>query len=316
MAGTVRRDRCSRPARQRWRAFCLCPWPPVWLVGCALCLLCAPLGASVTVTDDAGRTVVLEAPAERIVTLAPHLAEMLFAVGAGAQVVGVSRYSDYPEAAQRLPRIGDARGVDMEAVLALEPDLVVAWGSAPQEGAARRLQSLEIPVFFSEPDSLAAIGDTMQRLGQLAGHAQQASRVAARLREDVDALARRYRVPDDERLRVFYEVWHQPLMTVGGNHFISEVIELCGGRNIFAALEAASPRVDIEAVLASDPQVIVGTAVDSDDASLARRWAAYPDIRAVSQQHVFTLPPDLIGRPTPRLLTGARQLCEGLENAR
>lgn len=317
MAGCVQRQKCSPRARLPRRAFCVGALVPGWLAGCVLALMAAPLAAEpITVTDDAGRTVTLEAPAGRIVTLAPHLAEMLFAVGAGEQVVGVSRYSDYPEAAQRLPRIGDARGVDMEAVLALEPDLVVAWGSAPQDGAARRLQSLEMPVFYSEPASLDGIADTMERLGRLSGHARQASGVAVQLREDVEALAAAYRVPEDERLRVFYEIWHQPLMTVGGGHFISEVIELCGGRNIFHALKGSSPRVDMEAVLAHDPQVILGTAADDDDRSLARRWATYPEIHAVSRQQVFTLPPDLIGRPTPRLLAGARMVCERLEKAR
>ena len=271
----------------------------------------------IVVTDDTGREVRLEAPARRVVTLAPHLTEMLFAVGAGDAAVGAVAYSDYPPAALELPRVGGARGVDVEAVLALEPDLVLAWASAPQGGAARRLEALGIPVFKSSPGSLDEVARTMERIGRLVGRDQGGEAQAAALRGQIAALRDEYGPEAEAALRVFYEVWHEPLMTVGGGHFISEIIALCGGRNIFSGLDTPSPRVDREALLARDPQVIFSaTASEEETAALLARWARWPDLAAVRHAQVRALPADLLGRPGPRLAAGGRQLCRQLAQAR
>ncbi len=273
--------------------------------------------AAIVVTDDTGREVRLDAPARRVVALAPHLTEMLFAVGAGDTLVGAVDYSDYPPAALELPRVGGARGVDVEAVLALEPELVLAWASAPQGGAARRLESLGIPVFRSNPDSLEAVARTMQRIGRLVGHAEGGEARAEALLEQLAALQAEYGQVTSPALRVFYEVWHEPLMTVGGGHFISEIIALCGGRNIFSELAAPSPRVDREALLARDPQVILSaTSSEEEAAELLARWQRWPDLAAVRDDQVRALPADLLGRPGPRLVDGARHLCQQLRQAR
>lgn len=270
--------------------------------------------ADIVVTDDTGREVRLAAPARRVVTLAPHLSEMLFAVGAGEAAVGAVAYSDYPPPARELPRVGSARGVDVEAVVALEPDLVLAWASAPQGGAARRLMALGIPVFRSEPGTLEEVARTIERIGRLVGHTDTANAQARRLRSEMAALRSQYGGLDEAaRPRVFYEVWHEPLMTVGGEHFISEIITLCGGRNIFGELKAPAPRVDMEALLARDPQVILsGTSAAEEAAALHSRWARWPELAAVRAGRVHALSADLLGRPGPRLVEGARQVCRKL----
>jgi len=300
--------------------------PVLRCLTCSLCLVVSAMvlfsggvaaHAEIVVTDDTGREVRLEAPARRVVTLAPHLTEMLFAVGAGDAAVGAVAYSDYPPAALELPRVGGARGVDVEAVLALEPDLVLAWASAPQGGAARRLEALGIPVFKSSPGSLDEVARTMERIGRLVGRDQGGEAQAVALRGQIAALRDEYGAEAEAALRVFYEVWHEPLMTVGGNHFISEIIALCGGSNIFSALNTPSARVDREALLARDPQVIFSaTSGEEETAALLARWAQWPDLAAVRHGQVRPLSADLLGRPGPRLVTGARQLCRQLEQAR
>ena len=274
--------------------------------------------AGIVVIDDSGREVRLEAPARRVVTLAPHLTEMLFAVGAGDTAVGAVAYSDYPPAALELPRVGGARGVDVEAVLALEPDLVLAWASAPQGGAARRLESLGIPVFRSNPGSLEAVARTMQRIGRLVGHAGEGEATAAALLEEIARLRAEYGLKEGRHaLPVFYEVWHEPLMTIGGAHFISEIITLCGGENIFSELDAPSPRVDMEALLARNPQVILSaTSSEEETTALRARWRKWPELAAVSAGQIRALSADQLGRPGPRLAAGARQLCRQLEQSR
>ncbi len=300
--------------------------PVLRCLTCSLCLAVSAMvlfsggvaaHAEIVVTDDAGREVRLGAPARRVVTLAPHLTEMLFAVGAGDAAVGAVAYSDYPPAALELPRVGGARGVDVEAVLALEPDLVLAWASAPQGGAARRLEALGIPVFKSSPGSLDEVARTMERIGRLVGRDQGGEAQAAALRGQIAALRDEYGPEAEAALRVFYEVWHEPLMTVGGGHFISEIIALCGGRNIFSGLDTPSPRVDREALLARDPQVIFSaTSSEEETAALLARWARWPDLAAVRHAQVRALPADLLGRPGPRLAAGGRQLCRQLAQAR
>jgi iron complex transport system substrate-binding protein len=270
--------------------------------------------SDIQVTDDAGQRVTLRKPAQRIVSLAPHITELLFAVGAGAAVVGTSEFSDYPEAARALPRVGGGGGLDLEAILALQPDLVIAWKSGNPAGQARRLEQLGVPVFFSEPSRLEDITFSLEKFGQLTGRREEAHIQALAFAERLAELRRRYSGRDV--VTVFYQIWERPLMTVNGRHIVSDVIRLCGGCNVFAELPALAPQIGIEAVLAANPDVIVvGDAAGAPAASLVA-WARWPELKAVSQQHLYTIQRELLVRHTPRLLEGAGQLCWLLEGVR
>jgi len=282
--------------------------------GLLLLLLWLPVQADIRVLDDAGQEVVLARPAQRIVSLAPHITELLFAAGAGAQLVGVSAFSDYPEAARAIARTGGGGGLDLEVIIALQPDLVVAWQSGNPEAGIRRLRMLGIPVFISEPRRLGEVPDTLLRLGQLAGTGAEASVQAAAFTRRHAGLAEQYSgLP---AVRVFYQVWDRPLMTVNGEHLISDVIRLCGGSNVFSELPALAPQVDVEAVLAADPDVVI---VGSDDAGLSaelQAWRQWPVMQAVAQDQLYTVRRELLVRHSPRILDGAEQLCGILEKVR
>lgn len=254
------------------------------------------------------------APAKRIVSLAPHVTELLFAAGAGDRIVGTVSYSDYPEAARNLPRVGDFHQLDLERIIALKPDLVVAWESGNGVRVIERLRDLGLNLHVTEPRRLADIPETLETLGALAGTEAVAGAAAARFRERLSRLASRY--GGRPTVKVFYEVWNRPLMTVGGRHLISDVIATCGGRNIFERLDALAPTVALDAVLAADPEVIVASGMDEARPEWLDDWRRWPGLTAVRRGQLHFIPPDLLQRPTPRLLEGAERFCRALEQAR
>ncbi len=286
-----------------------------WLMAIAALVCAVPcVAASVSVIDDVGRTVTLPAPAARIVALSPHVTELLFAAGAGERVVGVTGFSDYPPPAALLPKIGDGAGLDMEAILALQPDLIVAWKSGNSPAQLERLERLGLPVFYSEPATLDAIASDMESLGALAGTAVPARQAAHRFRRGVDALRQRYagRAP----VRAFYQIWDRPLMTVNGEHLISAWLRVCGAQNIFSSLPALAPAVDVEAVIAADPQVIIAGGYPGKAVDWKVAWQKWSGVQAVAAGHLFTVPADLLERQTPRALQGARELCARIDRVR
>ena len=278
-----------------------------------LWMLVLPAWADISVTDDTGQPVVLEKPAKRIISLAPYITELLFAAGAGEAIVAVTAFSDYPEAARSLAQVGDGGGLDLEAIIALQPDLVVAWQSGNPRGQVERLQSLGITVFFSEPRRLGDVPATLQRFGRLAGTESVAAAQA-------DSFNRRYaelleRFAQRPKVSVFYQIWEQPLMTLNGEHLFSDVLRLCGGENVFNALPTLAPQIDIEAVLRANPDVIVVAADDAGSPLLAA-WQRWPQLSAVKQGHVVAIQRDQLVRHSPRILDGAERLCELLDAAR
>jgi len=291
-------------------------WLFAILAGCVALLPGAPAqaGSPIRVSDDAGHTIVLESPARRIVSLAPNLTELLFAAGAGDAIVGASDFSDYPVAARDIPRVGGGGGLDIEAIVALQPDLVVAWESGNPNGQLERLQSLGMTLFLSEPRQVLDVPGTLVRLGQLAGREQVAQAAAHAFEARYRELQQRY--SGRPSVAVFYQVWRQPLMTVNGEHLISDVIRLCGGRNVFSDLPVLAPQIDIEAVLAADPEVvIVGTGGTSETAEL-QDWSRWPMLAAVAQGHLYGVQRELLVRHSPRILDGAEQVCRILEKVR
>lgn len=281
----------------------------------ALLLLAAGLlHAEVGVVDDTAATVRLAQPAKRIVSLAPHLTETLFAAGAGEHVVGTVDYSDYPPAASRISRVGGYSQIDLERVAALRPDLIIAWESGNAAAHLDRLRSLGIPIYVSQPNQIADVASEIERLGVLAGSQPVARRAADDFRRRLTALQARYgsRPP----VPTFYQIWKQPLLTVGRRQIISDVIRLCAGENVFGRLESMAPTVTVEAVIAANPEVIVASGMGEARPEWLDDWRRWTSISAVARGNLFFVPPDLIQRHTPRLLDGAELLCQQLETAR
>lgn len=276
---------------------------------CVLALFSLSLQA-LEVTDDSGKRITLVRPAKRIVSLAPHVTEQLFAIGAGEMIVGAVDYSDYPEAAKAIPRIGGYTRLDLEQILALHPDLVVGWQSGNNSQQLERIEELGLTLYRSEPRHLEDIASGMERLGTLTGSEATAQTQATDFRQHVAALrtAAQGRAPRT----LFYQIWDRPLMTVNGEHLINEVITLCGGRNIFAELPVLTPKVSVEAVIATDPEVIIASGMGSERPEWLDDWRQWPQLRAVKNNRLYVVNPNIIQRATPRLLEGAELMCKHL----
>lgn len=278
-----------------------------------LALCRAAPAAPVAAEDATGARIELAEPATRIVSLAPHATELLFAAGAGDRVVAVLAPADFPPEAAKLPRVGTAAGIDLEHIVALKPDLVVAWPYLAA-GQIERLRAAGIAIFVSDPHTPAAIAEDLERLGTLSGVQAAAARAAAAFRTRLAALAARER--GAARLSVFYEIWHRPLYTVGGAHLISAAIRLCGGENVFAALATLAPAVGIEDVLAARPEAIVAGTDDALRPAWLDEWRRWTRLPAVAYDNLFVVDANLLHRGGPRFAAGAEQLCAALDRAR
>lgn len=270
--------------------------------------------AAVSAVDDEGTLITLEQPATRIVSLAPSLTELLFATGAGAHIVGVVNYSDFPDAARAIPVIGRHDLLDMERILQLNPDLIVAWQSGNPRASVARLRDLGFNVYVAEPKQLESIPSHLERLAALTGTSVMGNQAAADFRHTLAALNAQYR--NSAPVSVFYQVWDAPLISAGGNELINDIITLCGGRNIFADIALVAPKVSTEAVLARNPSVIIASGMDIERPEWLDDWTRWPSITAVSKHNLFFVPPELLQRHTPRALLGAQMMCEQIAQAR
>ncbi len=270
--------------------------------------------AAITVVDDDGLTVTLQQPALRVIAMAPHVTELVFAAGGGPRVVGVVSYSDYPEAAKRLPQVGSNRQVDMERVIALKPDLIVVWMHGSSERQIEQIRALGIPMFHSEPRKLDDIASSLTRLGKLMGTETVANGAAAELRGQLATLAKRY--ANRPPVRMFYQVWDKPLYTLSGGHIVSDAVRLCGGENIFAGMKITAPVVSVESVLQLDPEAIFSTGARSKDDGGVNLWKPYTTMTAVKRANLFQLDGNLLNRAGPRMIAGTTALCEKLDVAR
>jgi iron complex transport system substrate-binding protein len=268
--------------------------------------------AAITVNDDDGRAVTLQKPAQRVIALAPHVTEMIYAAGGGERLVAAVDYSDYPEAAKKLPRVGSNRQIDMERVAALKPDLIVIWMHGSSERQIDQIRALGIPLYHSEPKKLDDIASNLSRIGKLLGTEAAAEPAAAALRAKIAALNSTYsrRAP----VRLFYQFWNKPLYTLNGEHIISDAARICGGENVFARLKVTAPVVNIEAVLQEDPEVIVSGSTAPDGG--LDLWKPFPNMNAVKRGNLFQVDGNLLNRSGPRMIDGAAALCEKLEQAR
>ncbi|WP_170291422.1 cobalamin-binding protein [Dechloromonas hortensis] len=270
--------------------------------------------ADIVVKDDTGQEVRLKAPAKRIVALAPHIAESLFAAGAGDKLVGTVDYSDYPPEAKKVARVGGYSRVDLEAVAALKPDLVLAWESGNNMPQIGKLKALGLTVHVSQPNKMENVADQLVRMGQLAGTEAAANAAAERFRKRLEGL--RAANTNKPKVRVFYQIWKSPLMTVGGPQIISDAILLCGGDNVFGHLKQMAPTVSVEAVLEADPEAIVATGMGDAKPEWLHDWDKWTRMTAVKRDNLFHINPDIMQRHTPRILDGAEKLCSHLDVAR
>jgi len=274
----------------------------------ALACLCLVVGAC----SGEEATEPVNTPAQRIVTFAPHLAEIIYVVGAADQLVGVSAWSDFPREVLDLPQVGDAFSVDQEQLSLLQPDLVLVWESGMPRHAIDELRKLGYRVESVRTRSLDDVAAAIRRVGELTGHHSAAARAADGFAQSFDALREEYRGASP--IDVFFQVSARPLYTVNREHFISEIISICGGRNIFDDLQGFAPAVDVEAVVDRDPDVMLAGANLGDDAFAD--WARWPNLAANRYGNQFLLPDETIGRPSPRLTIAGRSVCIALDRAR
>ena len=273
-------------------------------LACVCSLLCA-CSKPTSETNDSGT-------AERVVAFAPHLSEMMFAIGAGDRLVGVSSWSDYPRAVLELPEVGDAFTVDQEQLSLLAPDLLLVWESGMPAHTVDELRSRGYRVEAIRTRNLADVSEAMIRLGELTGHRPTAETAARQFTGTLNQLREQYR--DAEPINAFFQISARPLYTINRTHFISEIISLCGGRNVFDDLGEMAPSVSVEAVLDRDPEVMLAGTNLGDDAF--GEWARWPGLAANRYGNQFLLPDETIGRPAPRLALAARSVCIALDQAR
>ena len=285
-------------------------------LACALLLPTAAVFAeqpALRIVDDAGHEVALSHPARRIVALAPHLTELVYAAGAGDQLVAVGKFSDFPPEAKAKPVISDAFAVNYEALTQLKPDLVLVWGSGTADRTKAKLRSLGVPVYEIEIRSVAGLADTLRSIGRLAGTEGVAQARAQAVSNDWAALRSTY--AGRKPVRVFYELWDAPLMTLSNQHLISSAISACGGSNVFGELSTLTATVSWEVAVQRDPELVV-TAGAAGEPARPGRWAEFPQVSATRHGEFANIDGDLISRSGPRFVDGARELCVAIDRAR
>jgi iron complex transport system substrate-binding protein len=273
-----------------------------------------PQNLEIKVIDDDGIQHVFNQPVTRIVSLMPHATELLFEVGAGDQVVGAVKYSDYPEAAKSIPRVGGYSALNIEAIVALEPDLLIAWPEGNRNRELERLKALGLPILVSDPREFKDIANALVMYGKITGKDKEAKIAVDEFNKKLKYLSDTYSA--QKEVSVFYQVWNSPLMTQNGNTFISRAIELCGGNNIFSELPMTNPQVSIESILVQDPQVIVASGMGQARPEWLDDWRQYTTLQAVKKNNLFHILPELFQRPTSRFLIGTEQLCQAMEQSR
>jgi iron complex transport system substrate-binding protein len=246
--------------------------------------------------------------------MAPNLTEILFHIGAGSQIVGVVEFSDFPPKARDIPRIGASHQFDIEAILALQPNLVVAWESGNPHEDLSTLEQLGLPIFRTEPRTLNDIATLFQRLGKLTGHSETSDFLAAMFLEDTAAIRETYQ--QRQNLTVLYQIWSNPIYTLNGDHLISRLIEHCGGTNIFFELETLAPVVSTESVIERNPDVIIAAGYGGATPEWLSAWNLWSSMNAVKSKNLYTVDADQISRMGPRILKGMQELCRVIDEAR
>ncbi|WP_133407817.1 cobalamin-binding protein [Parashewanella tropica] len=251
-------------------------------------------------------------PAERIIALSPHAVELLFAIGAGDSIVATVEHADFPEQAKQIPSIGGYHGIQLERVLELNPDLIVVWGKGNKPKDIQRLKQLGFKLYDSSPSTLVGIETDLLKLGKLTGHQQQAKAVVTKFQQQLRSI--RTSNANKPRVKVFYQLWSKPLMTVAKNSWIQQLISVCNGDNVFYSASSDYPQVSIENVLLAKPEVILQSQDEGNIQGID--WSKWPSIPAVKHHQIYQLDADLLHRPTPRAIDGIKLVCRTLDKAR
>lgn len=271
--------------------------------------------ADVSVVDDGKREVRLSQPAKRIISLAPHVTELVFAAGAGKKLVGVSEYSDYPEEAKKIASIGSIFALDLERLLALKPDLVIIWGTGNAKLLAQKLRDNQLKVYENEPHNFEDIASSIEKIAILSGTENIGKENARLFRQRLQKLTQDYQLRDKQiPLRVFHQMVKSPLMTVNKDHFVSKMIQTCGGVNVFADLKDISATITVEALIAANPDFIFSSGKDSS--KINAEWTQFPNLNAVKRKNLFSIPGDWLHRAGPRVLDATEMLCKQISEAR
>ncbi len=285
-------------------------WCGLWSSLSFTMLAAWPVHAAVTATDDSGHVLTLAEPAQRIVSLAPHATELLFAAGAGSKVIGVSEFSDYPPQAKKLPSIGSSMQLDVERIVALKPDLIIAWQSGNNARQVARLRKLGYAVYDSEPRRLEDVARTLENLGALAG-SEQGRSAARTFRDHRESLRNRY--AGKTPVRVFYQIWPSPLMTLNDSHIVSDALALCGAVNVFGQLPQLAPTISRESVVTARPEAIFA----SDERNETwDRWRSLTQLPAVRLGNLYRIDGAVMNRAGPRILDATEALCRQIDEAR
>jgi iron complex transport system substrate-binding protein len=285
-----------------------------WRASLLAALVFAAYANAAVVTDDDGRRIALPRVPKRIVSIAPGATEMLFAAGAGKLVIATVEYSDEPLAAQRVPRIGDGIAVDMERVVALKPDVVVVWPGGGNPAQIAQLEKLGLPLYRQQVNALGDIPGSLRRLGELAGTQPAADAAAKDVATRLARLTRRY--SGGARPTVFLQVWGRPVYTIGGRHLMTDALRYCGARNVFSDLTDNGPAVDVEAVIARDPEFIVAVAPPGSAAGWLAEWKRFPRLKAVRDDRLIKFEDWRLSRLGPSAVFGTEALCRAIDARR
>lgn len=272
------------------------------------------VNAEYRVTDYRGKEIVLEKPATRIIATAPHIVENIFSAGAGDQIVGAVDYCDYPEAAKSIPRVGAISGFSLEAIVDLKPDLIVLWRSGRSGDILNKLEALGFKVYANDPRALEDVPRSIRDFGILTGNSKIAEKSAQAFEARHQQLKSNY--SGLSKVSTLYQVWNEPLQTLNGDHIISDVIRMCGGRNVFADAVTLAPKISIESVIARDPETIIASGMGEQRPDWLDEWKKWGSLTAVKRENLYFVPPDIIQRHTMRILDGAALICEHLQAGR
>lgn len=277
-------------------------------------LLCpAARAGEIELVQADGTPLLLPAPATRVITLSPHLAELVFAAGAGDLLVATVEYSDFPGPVKTIPRIGDAYRLDAERIVAQHPDLVIAWDSGNPRAAIAQLRSLGLTVWTVEIREPAGIADSIDAIGRATGHGDTARRDSEDVRRRLNQLTAKYR--DANPVSYFYQVGAKPLFTVNGDHLISKGLDMCGGANVFDREPGLAFQVGYESVIVANPDALFAPSSEGSGDPLSA-WREWPAMRAVQHDALFQLPADAVSRASPRFLDALELACGLLDGLR
>lgn len=255
-----------------------------------------------------------ETTPQRVISLAPHITEMLFSAGAGDKIVGVVNYSDYPAAASKIDSIGDYNAVNIEKIILLKPDLIIAWKTGSRLKDVEKLKSLGFKVIYSEPYQLKDIANEIQYFGQILNTTNTANQVASQLKQQLDSLKKTYQ--NKPKITAFYQIWNRPLMTINGKQFISQALEICGAKNIFADLPILAAEVNLESIIKRNPDAILLGGEKAFQNQWQKNWQAFSILKAVQENQIYLLNADQFQRPTARLINGIESLCQVVDKVR